>query len=275
MENQKSNTLTVPLAIVSAGGLDAGDIFLRENGSASPETNVGGGKEAAVATEPSPLPSAIALKPIDETRDHIRGSPNAEVIVVEFSDTECPFCKRFHETMRQIISDYGKSGKVAWVYRHFPIIGLHSKAPKEAEALECAGEQGGNGKFWEYTDRLFSVTPSNDGLDPDTLPSIAAEVGLQQGLFVSCLSSGRHASRVQSDYEDGVAAGVGGTPHSVLVLKEAVSLGDKRALLALMEPYRDQRGELPIAFSLDGRRIALNGALPLPTVKSVIDILLK
>lgn len=267
------NTLTVPLAIVVAGGLVAGAIFLRGSGNSAPIAD--SPMRGAPTSQPAPLPSAIALKPIDETRDHIRGNPNADITVVEFSDTECPFCKRFHETMLQVINDYGKSGKVAWVYRHFPIVGLHSKAPKEAEATECAAEQGGNVKFWEYTDRLFSVTPSNDGLDRAALPRIATEVGLQETLFAGCLASARHAPRVQSDYEDGVTVGVGGTPYSVLVLKEAVSLDDKRALLALMEPYRDQRGELPISFSLDGRRIALNGALPLPTVKSVIDTLLK
>ena len=271
MESTSKNALTVPLAIVVAGGLIAAAVFLRGN------ENLATSSEASRPAAPLSPPDleAMALRPVDVTRDHIRGNPNADIIFVEFSDTECPFCKRFHETMRLIINEYGKSGTVTWVYRQFPIVGLHSKAPKEAEALECAAELGGNGTFWEYTDRLFSVTPSNDGLDAAELPRIAADVGLDAEAFSQCLSSGRHGSRVQADYADGVAVGVGGTPHSVLVLKEPVSLGDKRALLALMEPYRDQRGELPIAFSLDGLRVALNGALPLPTLKSAIDTLLK
>ena len=67
--------------------------------------------------------------------------------------------------MQQLMSEYGKSGKVAWVYRQYPIVQLHSKAPKEAEALECAAELGGNEKFWDYTDRLYTLTNSNDSLD--------------------------------------------------------------------------------------------------------------
>ena len=71
-----------------------------------------------------------------------------------------------------------KMKKVAWVYRHFPISGLHSKSLKEAEATECAANLGGNSKFWEYTNKLYEVTPSNDKLDPKELTNIAKQVGL-------------------------------------------------------------------------------------------------
>lgn len=101
--------------------------------------------------------------------EHIKGNPNAEVFVIEYSDPECPFCKRFHETMKSVMQEYGDTGKVAWVYRHFPLDALHTKARKEAEAFECAAELGGNVKFWEYADKLFEITPSNDGLDPKLL----------------------------------------------------------------------------------------------------------
>src|SRR3989338_2531696 len=100
-------------------------------------------------------------------RDHLRGDPKATVKVVEFSDLECPFCKNFHRTMQQVMSEY--SGQVAWVYRHFPLDSLHSKARKEAEASECAAELGGNDGFWAYVDKLFEITPSNNGLDPNLL----------------------------------------------------------------------------------------------------------
>jgi len=107
--------------------------------------------------------------------DHVLGNINAPVKIIEFSDPECPFCKRFHITMEEIISNYGKGGQVAWVYRHFPLDSLHPKARKEAEALECAGEQG---KFWEYTSKIYEVTPSNNRLDPNQLYKIAIDLGL-------------------------------------------------------------------------------------------------
>lgn len=110
----------------------------------------------------------IALDSVTE-KDHIAGNPQADLIIIEYSDPECPFCKRFHETMVQAMDEYGKQGKVAWVYRHFPLDAIHSKARHEAEAIECAGELGGNDKFWEYVNTLYKITPSNNQLDPTLL----------------------------------------------------------------------------------------------------------
>jgi protein-disulfide isomerase len=106
----------------------------------------------------------VNIPPVTE-KDFIVGNPNAEIKIVEYSDTECPFSKRFHQTMLDVMKEYEAGGKVAWVYRYFPLDSLHQKARLEAEAVACAAEQGGNTKFWEYLDLLFKVTPSNDGLD--------------------------------------------------------------------------------------------------------------
>jgi protein-disulfide isomerase len=150
-------------------------------------------------------------------RDHIRGDPQAPVKLVEFSDTECPLCKRFHPTLRRLVAD--NPGKVAWVYRHFPIDAVHPLARREAEATECAAELGGNDRFWAYLDRLFEITPSNDELDPAELPRIAQHVGLAREPFVQCLQSGRHAARVEEDYQDALAAGGPGTPYSIMIAR--------------------------------------------------------
>lgn len=148
-------------------------------------------------------------------RDHLRGNPAAPVKLVEFGDTECPLCKRFHPTLRRIVDDY--QGKVAWVFRHFPIVEIHPKAPKEAEATECAAELGGEAKFWAYLDRLYEITPSNNRLDSAELPRIAQHVGLERAPFERCLQSGRHAARVAADVADALAAGAPGTPYTVIV----------------------------------------------------------
>ena len=268
---QAKNPITIPVAIVVAGILVASAIFLQGTGDKA----VPALEKKAGMMPPLPSLNTITTKPVDEAQDHIRGNPSADIVFVEFSDTECPFCKRFHATMQQIIAEFGKSGKVAWVYRQFPIVQLHSKAPKESEALECAAELGGNGKFWEYADRIFEITPSNDGLDPSELPRIASKIGLNEGLFIECLSSGRTKSLVENDYNDGVAAGASGTPHSVLALKSPISEADRKALLELMEQFRDSQGGLPINFSEDSLRISLTGALPYQILKSTIDILLQ
>ena len=159
-----------------------------------------------------------SLVRMPDSSDRILGNPDAPVQIVEFSDLECPYCKQFHATMRQIMNEYGKDGKVAWIYRHYPIAGLHPKAEKEARAAECAFELGGNEKFWAYIDRVFEITPSNNGLADEELPNIAEHVGLNRKAFVDCLVSGKHASRIASDIEDALNAGAEGTPYSVVIV---------------------------------------------------------
>ena len=111
------------------------------------------------------------------------------------------------------MDEYGKSGQVAWVYRHFPLDQLHSKARKEAEATECANELGGNDAFWAYLDKLFEVTPSNDRLDLSQLPQIAEDVGLNRSQFETCLESGKFRTLIQEDFQEGLRLGITGTPY--------------------------------------------------------------
>ena len=96
--------------------------------------------KAPQAIVPSPRAEAtdINIEGLND-EDWVKGDRNASISIIEFSDTECPFCKRFHSTMDQVIDNY--PGEVNWVYRHFPLTALHSKAVREAEATECAGEQ--------------------------------------------------------------------------------------------------------------------------------------
>lgn len=240
--SSQKNVLTVPIAIIVAGLLVAGAVFLSNGGIVTPQA----AKDKDIAKIDNGTQKQDVnhdIRPIGNN-DHIRGNPQADIIIVEYSDTECPFCKSFHETMKQIISEYGKTGKVAWVYRHFPIVQLHSKAPKEAEATECAAELGGNAKFWEYIDALFDATPSNNKLDAGELPSIAARTGLDKIAFDACLSSGKHGERVQDDYKNGVSIGINGTPYSVILAK-------------------------------NGQKIPINGAQPYNIIKETIDNLLR
>ena len=233
MEQNQQNSLLIPLAIIVAGGFVAVTIYFGAgtSGPSSPRAE-------NLAQSPE---VQINLEPVTE-KDHIVGNREAELVIVEYSDTECPFCKTFHNTMREIVQTY--EGKVSWVYRHFPIAQLHSRAVKEAEATECAAELGGNQAFWKYLDKVFETTKSNDSLDPSELPKIATAIGLDTGKFNTCLSSGRHTELVKKGVEEAIKAGALGTPYSIIVTR-------------------------------DGKKVLINGAEPIAMVKDKIDSLLK
>lgn len=234
----QTNNLSVPAAIVIAGALIAGAVYF----SASKEavTTTGTAQPQQVAQQSNGLDQ---MRPISKD-DHIRGNPDAQVKIVEYSDPECPFCKRFHDTMKQVMDEYGAGGKVAWVYRNFPLDQLHSKARNESVAIECAGELGGNDKFWAYADRLYEVTPSNNGLDPAELSKIAQYVGLDTAKFNTCLTSGKFDKHIEEDVRNAVATGGNGTPWSIVVGK-------------------------------DGKKYPLSGAQPYASVKQLIDLALQ
>ncbi|KKS82410.1 MAG: Periplasmic thiol:disulfide interchange protein DsbA [Candidatus Wolfebacteria bacterium GW2011_GWC1_43_10] len=226
MDTERENSgvnFSIPLAIILAGVIIAGAIIYSDRPNLGNKDTVANQPSAQNSRSPEKIKS-VGLK------DHILGSLNAPVKIVEFSDTECPFCKTFHPTMKKIISDY--QGKVAWVYRHFPLDSIHPKARKEAEATECAAELGGEEKFWAYLDRIFEITPSNNGLDPNQLPEIAAYVGLDKDKFEQCLSSGKYAQRVASDLEDAINSGGDGTPYSVVIAP-----GNKKYVISGAQSY--------------------------------------
>jgi len=175
--------------------------------------------------------------------DHILGNPNAPVKIIQYSDTECPYCKQFMETMKKIMNIYGKKGEVAWVYRHLPGLEMHPKAQKEAEAIECAGELGGEDVFWKYVDRLMEVTPSHNNLDLALLPEIAEYAGLDRTQFENCVESGKYKDKVTLDMEEGIKAGAIGTPFIIMITSR-------------------------------GERFPINGAEPYSVMKNAIDIAL-
>lgn len=240
-QSKRDDSLNIPIAIVFAGILIAGSIIFSNKSVTGVPLAAAGGVPAAAPTEPAPAgvpvdPNLLTLK----NDDHILGNPDADVVIIEYSDTECPFCKQLHQTMIQVAGEYGKSGQVAWVYRYFPL-DMHPKARKEAEALECASQLGGNDAFWKYTDKIFDVTPGNNGLDATMLPKIAGMIGLDVEKFTTCLSSGKNAPRVQRDFENGASVGVRGTPYSIIWNRKT------------------------------GKQVPMNGAYPFENVKSLLD----
>lgn len=176
-------------------------------------------KQRALAEARKGKGHARNMRPVSPARDHINGNPDAPITLVEYSDFECPFCKRFHPTVKKVIEN--NDGRVNWVYRHFPLAFHNPGAQKQAEASECAAELGGNDAFWRYSDLIYSRTRSNgNGFPIDGLVPLAGEIGLDRDAFRSCLDSGRMTARVKADYEDGVKAGITGTPGVILLNHE-------------------------------------------------------
>lgn len=209
-EMPKSQTMQMaPIAgaILLAGVFIAGAILLR--GSTPPVVKNTQFDPIVAGTEDSKAPRAIT------SEDYIFGNPNAEIFIIEYSDTECPFCKRFHLTMHEVIRE--NNGNVAWVYRHFPITDRHPRAAFQAEAMECAGEIAQNEGFWRFADELYNTTNSNNTLKDEELLNIAIRTNIEPTAFKSCLESGKYRDKVMRDLLDGDQAGVNGTPHSFIV----------------------------------------------------------
>ena len=134
----------------------------------------------------------------------IRGSANAPVTIIEFSDFHCPYCKKVQPTLSRILSEYGDRVRLA--YRDFPLDQLHPSARKAAEAARCANDQG---KFWEFHDKLYG---GGTDASPETLTRLAREIDMDVVAFQQCLSTGKHRSDIDRDIQEASSLGVTGTP---------------------------------------------------------------
>lgn len=182
------------------------------------------------------LPQGRTLRvPVPTEGDPVAGPPEAPVIIMEFSDFQCPFCERVQPTLKALLKEYPDS--VRLVYRDFPIPQLHKEAKKAAEAARCAAEQG---KFWEYHDLLFANRTQQK--DPD-LKRYAADLKLDTDRFAQCFATGRYTKVVERGITDGKKVGVTGTPTffvNGIPLVGAVPLEQFKALIDQEMSRRDQ-----------------------------------
>jgi len=150
----------------------------------------------------APLQSTKVEVSFDPAR--VRGNPHAPVSIIEFSDFQCPFCRKIQPVLKNLLAKY--PGRVSLAYRDFPLRGMHGQAELGAEAARCAGEQA---KFWEYHDLLFE---NPQKINRDGLIDLSRTLKLNENQFESCLSSGKYRPQVERDLQDGIRAGVLGTP---------------------------------------------------------------
>ncbi|MDP2632061.1 MAG: thioredoxin domain-containing protein [Candidatus Uhrbacteria bacterium] len=201
--------ITFILAIISAFGViiliflfQAGDFnfdFLKDTSSAQPVVSTG---------------ITSALTTVSAT-DHTRGSENPDIIWIEYSDFECPYCKRFYPVVNQTLEKYGD--RVQFIYRHFPFP-THVGAEAKAIASECVNEIAGEDAFWLFHDIMFEFSNTDGtGIEVADLEPIVGQIGINTQVFSNCLESGRYDDRVTTDLVIATQAGVKGTPTSFVI----------------------------------------------------------
>ncbi len=194
------SSYALPIAIIAGGLIIAGAVYF-SIAKKEPSTSSLAGNPALV-------------RPVGPT-DHIFGNPAAKVVIVEYADFDCQSCRGFNETLHQIIANEGASGKVAWVYREFPLTQTHPNAMNDARAAECVAKTAGNEAFWKFADSLFANQPA----DPMNYGVLAYAAGVSGSAFAACYADAAATvdARIQADRQNALAIGARGAPYSLIL----------------------------------------------------------
>lgn len=227
----------ISIAILISGG--AVNIKGFKNGATANTTAPTAPTQPQAAAPTEPTSAKVSL---DD--DPVLGDKNAPVTIVEFSDYECPFCKRhYDQTHAQLLKNYIDTGKVKLVFRDLPLSFHDPMATTEAIAANCAREQGGDSAYWKLHDTMFEKTTSNgSGLTKDQLNQFAAAQGLNEANFKACVDSEKFKDEVAKDLADAGAAGASGTPSFVVGKSGGQEVEGK--LIVGAQPYAAFQSEI-------------------------------
>lgn len=227
--------LIIPGSIIIAGLIVGAAIYFGGNQSAPAANN-----------QDNQQPDTVEVTKVDPASDHIYGSPNADLFVIEYSDLECPFCKRYHdEVLSRLKETYAENDRVAFVFRHFPLDEpytqpLHPTATEEAIAAECVGKLGGTDAFYSFVDDIFATTASDGQYDLSQLSVHAEAAGVDVDAFNTCYNNKETESIVSEDFQEGAESGVQGTPTIYLQTNSGKSYSgvpDYNALKVAIDAY--------------------------------------
>ena len=203
-------------------------------------------RAAALAVALAPAAAWAQAQPADTMSiagEPVMGGAAAKVVLIEFSDYQCPYCASYtRETLPLIAAAYIDTGKIRYVFRDFPL-SMHPHAARAAQAAHCAGVQG---KFWAMHDVLFR---NSSDLAEARLPAHAKTAGLEEKAFARCLASGRFASDVKKDMADGAAAGITATPAFFVGIVQPDGRVKIQRRLIGARPYSDYRAVLETALA--------------------------
>jgi len=189
------------MAVVAAGIFIAGAILY---------ANAHPAQSAVADTGTQNLPVNVNVA-APSANDHIIGDPKAPVVLIEYSDFQCPFCSMVHSTIKNIVSQSG--GKIAWVMRNFPLTSIHPQANPAANAAECIAEQLGSKGWFEYADTVFS---NQDKLNASYSRQLAQQFGANMSQYDSCVSSSKYQSKIDAEASEAQNNGGQGTPYTVV-----------------------------------------------------------
>lgn len=199
MSDTKKIEITPSVSILIAGVLIAGAILFTSN-------------KPANAVDPGAAPVAAAEVRPPSAGDHLRGSADAPIVLVEYSDFQCPYCNVIHPTLKKIVDE--SNGQVAWVYRQLPLTSIHPEAQPAAEASECVAEQLGSAGFWQFADTLFA---NQAKLGSAYYAEVAKGLGADMAKFAACTTSGKYADKIATDTAEAQSNGGSGTPFTVVL----------------------------------------------------------
>ncbi len=201
----KKIELSPSVSIIIAGIIVAAAVvFSSQNRAAAPTVAAGAGAgQAAAAT--------ISIHPPTAT-DHIIGSASAPIVLVEYSDFQCPYCSMIYPTLKKIVAD--SNGQIAWIYREMPLTSIHPQAAPAANAAECIAAQLGSAGFWKYADAVFA---NQQKLSPEYSAQLAASFGADPAKYATCVTNKTYQSIIDTDSAEAQASGGSGTPFTVVV----------------------------------------------------------
>jgi protein-disulfide isomerase len=196
--------LTPAVSILIAGVVIAGAVLYTGRHSAPTATNPSAAaQQGATVTANIPAPSAS---------DHIIGSPTAPIVLVEYSDFQCPYCQVIYPSLKRIVGE--SNGDVAWAMREFPLYQIHPQAVPAANAAECIAEQLGSAGYFKYADAVFNNQAS---LNAAYSASLAKQFGADTTKYNTCISNSTYLSKIQQETADAENSGGNGTPFTVIV----------------------------------------------------------
>jgi len=215
--------LLIPLAILLAGAVIACAVYVVriqhtvKHGTGTPE----------------------AVRPVTPA-DHIIGNPSAPIVIIEYADIDSAYAKSFQLTMEQLMTEYADGGKVAWVYRHFPLTEQHPNAAMNALAAECAGSLSVPTTFFRFIDAMQATAPAQNQYNPAGYPTLLKQFGIDQTAFEKCITDAAFDKKISADYANALDAGGMGSPFVILLTPGA-------------------------------KPVPINGALPYKAMKKIVD----